>query len=258
MKCMKCGWDYEGSFCPNCGTVNTANQNGADQQGQNGKSQQGQNRSIDQGSDNPFETSGAPYGNPQNAGGPYVNPQNGAPYGNPQNAGGPYVNPQNRGPYGNPQAGGPYVNPQNGAPYGNPQNAGPYRNPQGGNPYGNGAQIGRRVPTRDIAMCIILSIVTCGIYSLYWYYMLNEDTAAVSGEPKFVEGGVLILLTIVTCGIYGIYWCYKIGERMDRARAARGEMTSNLSLLYLILSVFGLSIIAYCLMQSDINKWMEQ
>ena len=69
MKCMKCGWDYEGSFCPNCGTVNTANQNGADQQGQNGKSQQGQNRSIDQGSDNPFETSGAPYGNPQNAGG---------------------------------------------------------------------------------------------------------------------------------------------------------------------------------------------
>ena len=221
MKCMKCGWDYEGSFCPNCGTVNTANQNGADQQGQNGKSQQGQNRSIDQGSDNPFETSGAPYGNPQNAGGPYVNPQNGAPYGN-------------------------------------PQNAGPYRNPQGGNPYGNGAQIGRRVPTRDIAMCIILSIVTCGIYSLYWYYMLNEDTAAVSGEPKFVEGGVLILLTIVTCGIYGIYWCYKIGEMMDRARAARGEMTSNLSLLYLILSVFGLSIIAYCLMQSDINKWMEQ
>ena len=249
MKCMKCGWDYEGSFCPNCGTVNTANQNGADQQGQNGKSQQGQNRSIDQGSDNPFETSGAPYGNPQNAGGPYVNPQN---------AGGPYVNPQNGAPYGNPQAGGPYGNTQNGAPYGNPQNAGPYRNPQGGNPYGNGAQIGRRVPTRDIAMCIILSIVTCGIYSLYWYYMLNEDTAAVSGEPKFVEGGVLILLTIVTCGIYGIYWCYKIGERMDRARAARGEMTSNLSLLYLILSVFGLSIIAYCLMQSDINKWMEQ
>ena len=231
MKCMKCGWDYEGSFCPNCGTVNTANQNGADQQGQNGKSQQGQNRSIDQGSDNPFETSGAPYGNPQNAGGPYRNPQN---------------------------AGGPYRNPQNGAPYGNPQNAGPYRNPQGGNLYGNGAQIGRRVPTRDIAMCIILSIVTCGIYSLYWYYMLNEDTAAVSGEPKFVEGGVLILLTIVTCGIYGIYWCYKIGEMMDRARAARGEMTSNLSLLYLILSVFGLSIIAYCLMQSDINKWMEQ
>ena len=31
-----------------------------------------------------------------------------------------------------------------------------------------------------------------------------------------------LLLTIVTCGIYGIYWAYKMGGLLDKAQTDRG------------------------------------
>ena len=61
------------------------------------------------------------------------------------------------------------------------------------------------VKNRNIALCIILSLVTCGIYGLYWFVCLTDDTNTISGEPG-TSGVVALVLTIVTCGIYGIYW----------------------------------------------------
>ena len=26
---------------------------------------------------------------------------------------------------------------------------------------------------RSVGMCVVLSIITCGIYGIYWYYCLN-------------------------------------------------------------------------------------
>lgn len=37
------------------------------------------------------------------------------------------------------------------------------------------------IQQRNIAMCIILSIVTCGIYGLYWYACLTNDTNTAAG-----------------------------------------------------------------------------
>ena len=31
------------------------------------------------------------------------------------------------------------------------------------------------IQQRNIAVCIILSIVTCGIYGIYWLICLNDD-----------------------------------------------------------------------------------
>jgi hypothetical protein len=64
-------------------------------------------------------------------------------------------------------------------------------------------------------------------------------------------GGMVILLTIVTCGIYGLYWMYKMGERCDRIK---GDMNGSSKILYLVLQLFGLGIVAYCLIQDTINN----
>ncbi len=110
---------------------------------------------------------------------------------------------------------------------------------------------------RNIAVCIILSIVTCGIYGIYWYITLTNDTNTLSGEEGATSGGMVFLLTLITCNIYGIYWAYKQGERIDNAKKARGMESSNSGILYLILTVFGLGAIAWALMQSEINKMIE-
>ena len=113
------------------------------------------------------------------------------------------------------------------------------------------------IQKRNIAVCIILSLVTCGIYGLYWLVVLNDDTNKVSNEQQPTSGGMVLLLTIVTCGIYGMYWCYKQGEKLDRAAAMRGLPMGNKAILYLIFSILGLSIVSYALMQDSINEIVD-
>ena len=108
---------------------------------------------------------------------------------------------------------------------------------------------------RSVGIAILLSIITCGIYGIYWLIMLNDETNYVSGHQQDgTSGGVVFLLTLVTCGYY---WCYKQGEKLNEAKMQRGIMVdSSASVLYLILSIFGLSIVSYALMQSELNKML--
>ncbi len=108
------------------------------------------------------------------------------------------------------------------------------------------------IKERNIAVSIILSIVTCGIYGIYWYITLTDDASRANDDPNFT-GVKSFLLTLVTCGIYSIYWNYKIGKEMYEANQKHGIAADDKSVLYLILSIFGLSIITYCLVQNELN-----
>ncbi len=123
------------------------------------------------------------------------------------------------------------------------------------NPYYNQhpAPVGN-TPVRSIALCIILSLVTCGIYALVWFYQLNEDTRNLTKDYDGQTSGIALLLSIVTCGIYQLIWMYKQGEKIDRYKAAYGVPGGNTGILYLILSIFGLSIVSMALMQDELNK----
>lgn len=97
------------------------------------------------------------------------------------------------------------------------------------------------------------SFITCGIYGIIWFVNLTDDTNTVSNQQG-TTGIVAFLLTIVTCHIYGLYWNYKQGEKIDAAKNERGIPSSNSAILYLLLSLFGLDIIAWALMQDSLNK----
>ena len=112
------------------------------------------------------------------------------------------------------------------------------------------------VQKRNIVLNIILSLVTCGIFMFYWLYTLTEDTNTIAGDTNDTAGGMVILLTIITCGIYGLYWAFKRGEKIDKAKANRGEPASNGGVLYLILYILG-GIIALALIQNEVNKFAE-
>lgn len=105
-------------------------------------------------------------------------------------------------------------------------------------------------PQRSIALCIILSIITCGIYGIYWMIVLNDEINAASGEVNAPSGGMVFLLSLVTCGIYSLYWMYKMGERCDRIKG----YPANSGVVYLLLGIFCLSIVSYALMQDTLNK----
>ena len=110
------------------------------------------------------------------------------------------------------------------------------------------------IQRRNIALYIVLTLVTCGIFGLYWLVVLNNDCNNAAAISDGTSGGVVILLSIVTCGIYGLYWYYKMGQNLDIALQNRGRVPSNKSVILLVLSIFGLGIVSSALIQDDLNK----
>ena len=106
---------------------------------------------------------------------------------------------------------------------------------------------------RNIAVAIILTIVTCGIYGLYWFVVISDDVKEYSNDSEMMSGGVALLLTIVTCGIFGFYWAYKLGKNMFSAQQMNNLPATDNSVLYLILELFGLGIIVWAIIQNDLN-----
>ena len=115
---------------------------------------------------------------------------------------------------------------------------------------------GATIAKRDIAIAIILSIVTCGIYGIYWFIVMTEDVNSLTNDHS-TSGGLAFVLTLVTCGIYGIYWAYSMGKRMYEYEKSKGEIVSDNSVLFLVLTLFGFSIVVYALLQDNLNKYAE-
>lgn len=111
------------------------------------------------------------------------------------------------------------------------------------------------IPHRNIALCVVLSIVTCGIYGIYWFICLANDLNQASGEYEDTSGGMVFLLSLITCGIYELYWMYKAGNKVDKIKRRSGMYAdSNTGILYLILAVLSFGIVSYCLIQSELNN----
>lgn len=70
---------------------------------------------------------------------------------------------------------------------------------------------------RSLIGWLLLSIVTCGIYSYYFLYCLARDINTMCQEDGDSTPGIaaFILLSFVTCGFYALYWYYKIGNRLQ-------------------------------------------
>lgn len=112
----------------------------------------------------------------------------------------------------------------------------------------------RSVQNRNVAMQIILTLVTCGIYGIVWFILMVDDVNTVSRKEGAMSGVMVLLLSIITCGIYGLIWYYQAGQVIDQARSERGELPGSSGILYLILALFGLSICSMALIQNELNK----
>ena len=71
---------------------------------------------------------------------------------------------------------------------------------------------------RDLVKLIVFGLITCGIYSIFFWYRYAEDMNIVcDGDGEHTTNFIAaILLSIITCGIYQFYYFYKIGNRLAR------------------------------------------
>ena len=120
------------------------------------------------------------------------------------------------------------------------------------------------IKRRSIAVSIILSIVTCGIYDYFWIASLTNDTNKALKKENEMSGLVVALLTFITFGIFGFYWAYRMGEKVD---LIEGKANGNTRWLFLFLPLglylfTGLGFIGfyvvYAMSQNALNKVLDE
>lgn len=109
---------------------------------------------------------------------------------------------------------------------------------------------------RNPALVLIFSFLTCGIYFLYWLYVTADDLRNYLNDAS-INPGIDLLISII-CAPYLIYWMYKYGNLLTNAQMQAGiNPPEDNAILYLILSIFGLSIVSALIMQNGLNRVWE-
>lgn len=69
---------------------------------------------------------------------------------------------------------------------------------------------------RSLLKVILLSIITFGIYGIYFWYKFSVDMNIVcNGDGKHTRGILArIIFSMLTFGIYEFVWMYGVGERI--------------------------------------------
>jgi len=98
---------------------------------------------------------------------------------------------------------------------------------------------------RSIGLMIVFTIITLGIYAIYWLVKFQMELKQETGEGF---GGLAhFLMLIFTFGIYAIYWQYAAGKRLHKLGA------EDYSVIYLVLAFFA-SFVNPFLMQHQANQ----
>ena len=103
---------------------------------------------------------------------------------------------------------------------------------------------------RKVEVCILLSVLTCGLFAIYWMSLLVKNVRAL----KHDYGSITVeMLCIVFLPFYAPYWWYTRGNDVKRLLEEHGCRVVSNGTLYMVLSIFGLGIVAMAIMQNDFN-----
>lgn len=113
--------------------------------------------------------------------------------------------------------------------------------------------------TRSPVVVILLSIVTCGIYGLFWYYTIMQDINLTLAEERLSPG--LLLFLAIICPPVAWYILYKVDEGLAEVCAEEQINYKSNFILWLLLSfVIGVGIfVAMVQITGAFNQlWMKR
>ena len=108
------------------------------------------------------------------------------------------------------------------------------------------------IQQRNIVTSILLTLITCGIYGIYWVIMMAREAVSVK-DPA--DSGILEIVLMLFLPFLGFFMAEK---KLAEGCAEKGIEHSDNSILYLILGLLGLGIVNYCMLQNDLNKIAAQ
>lgn len=101
------------------------------------------------------------------------------------------------------------------------------------------------IKSRNSIVAFLISLVTCGIYGIYWVYCMAKDALSVKGEDN-----ILIILLCIFIPFIGFYLLEK---KFAEGCAEKGIEHKDNAVLYLILGII-FPVANYFLLQGELNK----
>lgn len=103
---------------------------------------------------------------------------------------------------------------------------------------------------RNIGMLILLSIVTCGIYSIYWLWV-TIDALDKEGQASNMSSVLQFVLFFFYVGF--IFFGINADANLNAIKAKKGMPTADNKVLYIVLGLL-IPIVLVVLVQNEINK----
>jgi len=113
--------------------------------------------------------------------------------------------------------------------------------------------------TRSPVAVILLSIITCGIYSLYWHYVIMDDLNKAANRE--IINPVLFLILLIVCGPFIYYIWYTVDRNLSDISRAEGTQYKENFILWLILSLMcgiGVYVAMYQLSEAYNELWAKR
>ena len=110
----------------------------------------------------------------------------------------------------------------------------------------------------NIAKDVILSLLTCGLWDIFWQYKQMQTVNILLGEDEF-SFAKWFVFTLLTCGLYHFYHEYLMGRAIVKIQHRYGLPPSeSLPAVSIILALISLGIITDALQQKELNYILEE
>ncbi len=113
------------------------------------------------------------------------------------------------------------------------------------------------IKQRNPVLVLVLSIVTCGIYGLYWVYQSLHELEQTTGKTDSMNSMVVLLLCLFLPSVGYLLYGMVLNDQLNALRAMHGQPEEDNKVLYMILGFF-IFVVLLFMGQSEINKFATE
>ena len=106
------------------------------------------------------------------------------------------------------------------------------------------------IKPRNIVTAIILTLVTCGIYGIYWIVCMTREAVSVKDANDNALLEIVLMLFLPFVGFM------LVEKKFSEGLVEKGVAHQDNSILYLVLGLVGLGIVPMCMIQNDLNQYV--
>lgn len=108
---------------------------------------------------------------------------------------------------------------------------------------------------RNVGSCIILTIMTGGIFGIVWLVKICKDLGRLHGDENPVGSEVLLYLLVP---FYSVYWAYAKGKQMYEDSKKRGGNLTDRKYIYLFMNLMFMQLFTLGFIQTQLNMYQSR